>query len=408
MFFPDKYDPVWHLREQGFNPDHVQYYESIFALGNGYLGTRGSLEEKVRNSAPATLVAGLYDKAPKEVTELANIANWLGVELSIDGEVVGLEQSRILEHERILDLQAGILYRKSLFQLRSNRKIQIISRRFVSIADVHLMGMDYSFRVEDSHATSLKLVMRSGLDGSVTNEGRAHFSVPACGPLDENGLFLVQKGQHSDHEVALASRLRVMKGEGVPPDRIAVKKEPNHIMAELTLDVETNVQYTLDKLVAIYSTRESRDPKTAAIEKLKDARRTSFALHLDAHAREWARRWENSDIAIQGDDFAQIAVRMSIFHLLQAASESDDRVSIPAKALTGFGYKGHVFWDTDVFILPFFNMTNPLLSRNMLTYRYHTLREAKKRAKQKGYEGRYSPGRAPTQGRKRPRNSSNT
>ena len=98
-------------------------------------------------------------------------------------------------------------------------------------------------------------------------------------------------------------------------------------------------------------------------------------------------RWENSDIEITGDDFAQLALRFSIFHLLQAASETDAFISIPAKALSGFGYKGHVFWDTDIFMLPFFNITYPLTSRNMLTYRYFTLEEARKKAFQKGYKG---------------------
>ena len=134
MLFPPTYNPVWHLREQGFNPDHIPYYESVFALGNGYLGTRGSVEEFVRQSSPATLIAGLYDKAPEHVTELANAANWLGIELSLEGESVSLEGGRILEHERILDLHAGVLYRKSLFQLRSNRQLQVVSRRFVSRA----------------------------------------------------------------------------------------------------------------------------------------------------------------------------------------------------------------------------------------------------------------------------------
>lgn len=386
MLYPGKYDPVWHLRESGFTPDYLRYYESIFALGNGYLGTRGSFEENVQSNSPATLIAGLYDRDPEDVTELANVANWLGIEISIDGEPINIAHSRVVEHERILDLQTGVLHRRSLFQLHSNRHLQIISRRFVSVADIHVMGIEYSLRVIDSRA-SAKMVLSCGFDGSVTNEGRKHFSVTDSGSLEDNGLFICQKALHSDHQIAMVSRLRLFKDQDMLSGGCKLTEGADSISAVFDVAIEPGIQYRLEKIVAIYSSRESSDPKAAMKAKYDELREPLFRTLLEEHAKVWAKRWENSDIEIGGDDLAQLALRFSIFHLLQASSEIDDRISIPAKALTGFGYKGHVFWDTDIFMLPYFNVSNPLLSRNMLTYRYHTLAEAKKRAKAKGYQG---------------------
>ncbi len=387
MLFPDSFNPLWQLQETGLKSDYVRYYESAFALGNGYLGTRGSYEEKVCNRTPATLVAGVFDKAPDEVTELANVANWLDLDIAIDGIPVHLEENAILHHERILDLQSGVLYRKSLLRLTASRQIEIVSRRFVSVADVHLMGMEYAFTVIDTKPTKAVLHVRSGCDGSVTNEGIVHFSIAGHGPLGEHGVFIHQKALFSDHNVVMGNQTRLYKEGRLLAAHCEAKIEDQCVFAELHTKIESNTQYRIEKIVAIYTSRESSDPVKAVKQKIRHCSTTSFTALFDSHKQEWAKRWDNSDIEIQGDSLAQVAIRFSIFHLLQASSETDDRVSIPAKALTGFGYKGHVFWDTELFMLPYLNVTNPVLSRNMLTYRYYTLDEARKKAAKNGYRG---------------------
>ena len=387
MLYPDNYNHVWMIEENEFNPDHIQYYEAVFTLGNGYLGTRGSLEEKVRKSSPSTFIAGLFDKAPDQVTELANAANWLDIEISINGEKVNLEKNKIIEHKRVLDLQSGVLYRKSLLQLNSKQQVEIISRRFVSVSDVHLMGIEYNFKIIDSQAAKKRLEVYSGFDGDVTNEGVKHFSVAEFGDLEDHGLFIHQKALYSDHQIVLGGRIKLFKDQDPLPNRINVRKKSNHVTAKIITEIETNIRYRLEKIVVVYSSRESKDPKTAVIEKINNYRKTFINNHFEEHKKVWMARWENSDIEIKGDEFAQLAIRFSIFHLLQASSGIDNRISIPAKALTGFGYKGHVFWDTEIFMLPYLNITNPLLSQNMLMYRYYTLEEARKKAKQNGYNG---------------------
>jgi len=127
----------------------------------------------------------------------------------------------------------------------------------------------------------------------------------------------------------------------------------------------------------------------AARDKLDELleRRLGYEDLLAAHVAAWGDVWEASDVVIEGDPKAQLAVRFNLFHLLAAAPRHDDRASIPAKTLSGFGYRGHVFWDTDIFAVPFLTFTQPALARNLLTYRYHTLPGARRKAKAAGYEG---------------------
>ena len=211
MSYPNKFNAVWHVKETGFNSDHIKYYESVFTLGNGYLGTRGSFEEKLSESTPATFIAGLFDKAPDHVTELPNIANWLGIEIVIDGEKVNIKENKIVEHERILDLQSGILYRKTLLQINPNQQIEIVSRRFVSVMDVHLMGIEYNFKIIDLSTTKKHLEIYIGFDGNVTNEGRKHFSLSDYGPLERNVFYVHQKTLYSNYQVVLGCRIKLFK-----------------------------------------------------------------------------------------------------------------------------------------------------------------------------------------------------
>ncbi|MGE5812604.1 MAG: hypothetical protein ACM339_13935, partial [Ignavibacteria bacterium] len=238
MLYPDNYNHVWMIEENEFNPDYIQYYEAVFTLGNGYLGTRGSLEEKVRKSSPSTFIAGLFDKAPDQVTELANCANWLDIEISINGEKVNLEKNKIIEHKRILDLQSGVLYRKSLLQLNSKQQVEIISRRFVSVSDVHLMGIEYNFKIIDSQAAKKRLEVYSGFDGDVTNEGVKHFSVAEFGDLEDHGLFIHQKALYSDHQIVLGGRIKLFKDQDPLPNRINVRKKSNHVAAQIITEIE--------------------------------------------------------------------------------------------------------------------------------------------------------------------------
>jgi kojibiose phosphorylase len=146
---------------------------------------------------------------------------------------------------------------------------------------------------------------------------------------------------------------------------------------------------TIDKIVGIATSRDADDPRKMAIKQATDAPAWEQALEAQTHA--WASEWERSDVIIEGDDEAQLAVRFSLFQLLIAAPRHDNRVNIGAKTLSGFGYRGHSFWDTETFMLPIFIYTLPHIARNLLDYRYQRLPAAREKARLNGFEGAQFP-----------------
>jgi kojibiose phosphorylase len=142
---------------------------------------------------------------------------------------------------------------------------------------------------------------------------------------------------------------------------------------------------TLEKVVTIFTSREEKLPAQAAQDKLRQV--GSYASLLSAQEEAWEEVWRSTDVVIEGDIKAQLAIRYNLFQVLISAPRHDDTVSIPAKTLSGFAYRGHVFWDTEIFILPFLTFTQPDLARNLLTYRYHTLNGARRKARESGYKG---------------------
>jgi kojibiose phosphorylase len=150
---------------------------------------------------------------------------------------------------------------------------------------------------------------------------------------------------------------------------------------------------TVDKIVTLFTSRDTETPMAAALDRLADE--PSYSTLFAAHIAAWEQVWQDSDIIIEGDSKAQLSIRYNIFQVLAAAPRHDDRVSIPPKTLSGFAYSGHIFWDTEIFILPFLTLTQPALARNLLTYRYHTLDGARRKAKEAGYSGAMYAGKVP-------------
>jgi kojibiose phosphorylase len=160
---------------------------------------------------------------------------------------------------------------------------------------------------------------------------------------------------------------------------------PGFPTVEAKFDVVRGVTVSIEKLVTVFTSRESENPANCACDKLQEL--PSYVDLRNHHEQAWEKIWYHSDIVIEGSSQAQLVLRYNLFQLLISAPRHDDRVSIPAKTLSGFGYRGHIFWDTEFFILPFFIFTQPDIARNLLTYRYHTLSGARRKAKYYGYRG---------------------
>jgi len=384
-------DQTWTIREDNFTTKRMQYYETIFTLGNGYLGTRGAFEENYRLRKPATYLAGLFDQAPNEVTELPNAPDWVSIELELAGERLNLETGELLTYQRYLDLKQGILCRELRWRSPQGKITKLSYQRFVSIQDQHLMGTRVLITPENYSGT---IKVSSVLNGQVTNEGTQHFTALEECTFGEKGIYLAMETNESKQILVEAAQHRI-EGRVLKENFFTRRRLIGY---QALIAGEAKQTLTLEKLVVIYTTRDldgdgepsldKRDRvKALTFGKSQTAAVQGFDFHLKEHVSAWAELWKQADIRIEGDDFAQVAIRFAIFHLIQMAPWRDHRVSIAAKGLTGEGYRGHVFWDTEIFILPFFLYTFPVVARNLLLYRYHTLPGALKKAQENGYEG---------------------
>lgn len=377
-------DPAWLLVEEGFTLAREHEIESLFAVSNGYVGTRGSLAEGSPLSAPATFVAGIFDCDPGDpVPALAVAPDWMQLRGSVDGSEVKLDQSTTLAHRRILDLKQGIFWREWLFQDPSGRISRLHGLRFASLADRHVLVQSMLFTpVNHSGRVHLEI----GLDPPADEPGRVELmpAPPAGGAAAGPAQQLALRTRRGTAVIfAAANRLRVCGSAAAAPLQRA-----RHESGETwTLDVEMGRTYRFDRVVVVYTSRDVPQPEQAATQHLERLRSVDTDALIAAHVHAWAARWQHAEVAVAGDDAAQRALRFACYHLIAAANAEDERVSIGARALTGASYKGHVFWDTEIFMLPFYVFTDPPTARALLMYRYHTLPAARAKAQRLGYRG---------------------
>ena len=380
---------AWTVREAPFDPEKQRQMETIFTVGNGYLGTRGTLEERYPGDLPATLISGLYDNAPLVHTELVNVPNWTSCQLVVEGERFALERGEVLACERELDLREGILRRRVRWRSPKGHTAELLIERWASMAEPHLCvlrllvtPLDFDGEVE----------LRAEIDGMVetpgvispTEVGLCHWAWVGQGHPSPQRAFLHLRTRKSEVDLCVATHLAVEGPASVRYVPCTCPWQPGVVARFALRRGETAV---ITKLASLYTSREAADPVQAALAELDRAVEAGYSALLSKHRARWDELWERCDVEIEGDEVAQRAVRFNLYHLLIAAPYHTDRASIPAKALSGFGYRGHVFWDTDVFILPFFAFTLPEVARNLLLYRYHTLPAARERAVQVGCEG---------------------
>jgi trehalose/maltose hydrolase-like predicted phosphorylase/hydroxymethylpyrimidine pyrophosphatase-like HAD family hydrolase len=382
-------------------------YETLFTLTNGYLSVRGAHEDGLYMGNPGSFVAGVFDKAsgPYDVTELVVIQDPLPIEIRVNGERVG--ESGISDYRRELDMPSGILRRAYRWRDRHGRMVKVESERFVSVVDEHLLCIKLSLTMERG---SGRVLFRSSLDGDVSNSGVAHLQVERVGAEGDGSAGVCTTTIESGIGVATAcaQRAGVVKCRGeagresadacaIPVKAVpyADRRSAGHNFEAL---LEEGESIEIHKFVTVHTSRDvawrRRGQQPGMDELLSTARANAseaaslgFSECKQEHIEGWRRMWERCDILLDGPDRDRMAVRFALFHLASLGPKSDDTVSIAAKGLHGEGYKGHVFWDTEIFILPFFVVQFPDVARRLLMYRYRTLPGARRKARDNGYRG---------------------
>jgi beta-phosphoglucomutase len=374
---------TWQGAEPGLDPARQHHWETVLTIGNGYLGTRGSFEERYPDDKPATLVHGLWDAAPVVYTELANAFDWTALDLWIDGQPFRLDHGQVSAYSRFLDLRRGELHRTLRWTPPGGPLVELRFTRFASLADPHALGVRLELTpLAQTGVTGVPSRARARLDGHVENDGLLHWRRFDQGQTGD-GVYLTALTRSSDKRLALAMNVQ----SNLPTAALAYDDCPADPGLSLAAELAQNQTVVVDKLVSIYTDRDTADPVAAALDGVAGLAQQGFPALQMANQAAWADFWRQCDVVIEGDDEAQLAVRHSLFQLRIAAPAQDERVSIGARSLSGFGYRGHVFWDTEIFVLPFFTFTQPALARNLLLYRWHTLAGARRKASAGGFTG---------------------
>ncbi len=404
----------WLITESGLDLGRLNTFETLFTVGNGLIGTRGALEEGHRGELSGTYLAGVYDSYDAAVIDLVNAPDWLSLAVFVDGVRLDIQTCSVVSHERALDLRRGLLWRQTIFADAAGRRTRLESLRIASMHDPHLCAVRMEVTAENH---SSPIVVETALDGHRRNLDR--LPVYADGTAFDPDVRW-DKWAHSKHLVEVGRR-----GAG---DRLELEMQtidsrillsyaastasPTHEAAESWIEqrsewIALRARYALaqgeplclDKLVTIYTSRDSPEPGLRSRAALDRHRERGFDACIADSERAWQRLWRDCDCSIIGDPDATKAVRFGIYQLLIAANPHDPTVNIGAKSLTGEGYRGHVFWDTEVLLLPFFVFTRPETARTLLRYRHHTLPAARELAKESGLRGARYPWESADTGR---------
>jgi trehalose/maltose hydrolase-like predicted phosphorylase len=392
--FPQLSDSGWLLEIDGFDPALEPTIEAVCALVNGYGGTRAAIEEGSAISRPATFVAGIFNTPAQPQTaeldapipEIVVAPNWSRLRIAVEGQPLSLDQAELLEQRRVLDLRQGMLLREWRVRDSAGRITSLRSLRFASLDDRHVLVQLLTLTPENY---SGRITLESLLDGRVTNENNTVHLAPvearALEGAGQPGHILTTRTLQSGYVLSFAAHADLRDAAGTLIAGTPVLEE-RMVGQRWEWQAEQRQAYELHKLVAVVTSRDTAQPGVAAPIMLARLRAAGAAALLGAHTQAWAARWATADAEIAGDAQIQRQVRFALYHLIGAA-HPDERASIGARALTGERYRGHVFWDTETFIWPFYLSTHPATARALLMYRYNTLAGARNKAQSLGYRG---------------------
>jgi alpha,alpha-trehalase len=407
---------VWSLVYESFEPGRQGLREALCALGNGYFVTRGALPEAHADGVnyPGTYVAGLYNRLQTKIgghtvenEDLVNVPNWLPLSFRIaDAPWFDVRNADVLDDRLELDLRRGILTRNLRWQEPDGRRTSMIQRRFVSMKDPHLAGLETTFTAENWSGT---LEVCSGVDGRVINSGvkryrdlnGRHLVVRHAAEADDETVELQAETSQSGIRIAIAARTRVLTDGTPAPAGRRLATEPGFVGHALMLNVEEGRPATVEKIAALYTSRD-RGISESLLAARQAAQGAAGYGELEArHTAEWDTMWTRFDIQLDSaNEWAETVLHLHIFHLLQTASPNsvDLDVGVPARGWHGEAYRGHIFWD-EIFAFPFLNFQRPSLASALLSYRHARLGAARAAASAAGYQGAMFPWQSSSDGR---------
>lgn len=380
--------------------ENKAFYTGIFALGNGYMGSQAFDEEEVceLKYELCTYIAGVFEYFSPQKTDMANTPNYWKTALYIDGERFSSGDGEFVEYQKELNMKRGTLDRRAVWRDSRGRETLIETTRFLSMDDIHCAVMRVAVTPLNY---SGELRLETGIDADVRNCIIDDDQMKTDVNLISFWEQINKSGCNSPiRTISLRTRencIEICEGfdteiyeNGQEKDLCKqMLQSDKYTGQEYVFSVTQGSVYTMDKYVAVWTSRD------AGVEELTGrvscsataAKEKGFEKMLESHREAWVRKWDISDIIIDGDDDIQQAVRYNIFQLIQTNAENDPGVNIGARGIMHGRYKGCYFWDTEILMFPFYLYTNPKAARNLLMYRYHTIGGAEENARRQNLEG---------------------
>ncbi|MGD9014704.1 MAG: hypothetical protein PVI33_01590, partial [Candidatus Omnitrophota bacterium] len=379
-------DYPWLIKAEGWVKSLQGIREAQLALGNGLLGSRSVLEELPNDAKPGTYIAGLYDRIGSQVAELVNLPNPFNFKIMIEGEKLGVATMDVVEHKRILNLRHGLLWRHTVFQDTKKKRYDYQSLRFLSMHNKKVGVMQIIFTPLDN---GIRASVETGIDTSVYNTGtitegrKRHFRIREVGQYRNEGYLLIETFGKLNCVIFRSGFYYQTQGK-----KILAKDN----IFEIKLRKNQTIVFTKIFYIDAITIQEDLEKRKRASERgFRKAYRSKFASLLNQHIHTWEDLWKRSEVSIWGDPEIEKNVRFNIYHMLICAPCDEGSSSIGARTLTGEGYHGHIFWDAEIYLLPFYLYTMPDAAKNMLLYRYKRLDVARGIAKRLGYKGAMFP-----------------
>ncbi|MCF8241372.1 MAG: hypothetical protein K9J16_08285 [Melioribacteraceae bacterium] len=391
------YENGWIISERQFSIENNPAVEGAFTQGSGYLHIRGSLEEHIIDAPqnvsylrmPANVSAekfrtnkckwgayipGIYCKHPTLNNELINLPFVIGLSPVVNGERFDLTKSKVSNYSRRLNLFNAVLTRELIWHTESGSDVKLVFERFVSSSNENCVFQ----LLEIESADDIEIEIVAGIDTDVRTNGFDHFTNVSFDQLGTNTMSAVLETD-GNHSIEIVSELIA---ENVKWEYLLGKRKAQ-LTGKIKLNGGNNIRF--EKRTCFTSSIDLQ--KRNSMQTLQEIKEKSFDQLIDEHSAIWKNRWERSDVVIEGDDEAQAAMRFSIYHLLRAHAGNDSRVAIDAKGYAGDAYWGRFFWDTEMYLLPFFSLTNPVKAKTLTDYRLQSLKGAIKNAGNYGYPG---------------------
>ena len=403
------------LTYDSFDPGREGLRETLTSTGNGYLCSRGTAEWEDADGVhyPGTYVHGVYNREttilgglPVFNEDLVNLPNWLVLKLRIEGgEAIRLADVELLEYRHQLDIERAVVTREVRFRDAAGRETALRSRRFVSMADPHRAGIEWTLTPQN---WSGRVEVISAIDGRVTNQGVArylelegrHLNPVSPRTFGAEVIALKVQTRQSNIYVSQAARTRVFQRGKLLAVKRTLHQMEDYVQQVLAFDVRQGVPARVEKMLTFSTSRDAATSDTLAKAGTSALGRPDFGEALKHHVAAWQELWRVCDVRVRGDERVQMLLRFHVCHVLQVCSRhtADLDAGVPARGLNGEAYRGHVFWD-ELYVFPFLSFRIPEVTRELLMYRYRRLDEARAAAREAGFSGAMFPWQSGSEGK---------